>query len=60
MANFGVNPPSLIGLKPAAEDIASIDETSETKLLSNEQLQRIVLLQQFKVLTLQQEILERD
>lgn len=34
-------------------------ETSETKLLSNEQLQRLVLLKQLKVLTLQQQRLER-
>lgn len=48
------------GWKPTAEDIVNRHETPETKLLSNEQLQRIVLLQQANVLQLKRMKLERE
>lgn len=42
-----------------AENILNQYETVETKLMSNDQLQRFVLLQKVHVLTLQRERLER-
>lgn len=53
--NFATN-----GWKPTAEDIVNRHETPETKLLSNEQLQRVVLLQQANVLRLKRMKLERE
>lgn len=47
-------------LKATSEDILMRHETPETQMLSGYQLQRIVLLQQLKVLTLQRMKLERD
>lgn len=43
-----------------AEDIVNQHETAATKLLSNEQLQRVVLLQQANVLRLKRMKLERE
>lgn len=43
-----------------ADDIVNLYETPQTKLLTNEQLQRIVLLQQLNVLDLQRKKLECD
>lgn len=45
--------------KTNAENILNQHETVETQLMSNEQLQRFVLLQKVHVLTLQRERLER-
>lgn len=42
-----------------ARQLLDEHETLQTKLLTNEQLQRLVLLKQVKVLTLQQQRLER-
>lgn len=45
-------------LKTAAEQILEGYETDETKMLTDEQLKRLVLLKQIKVLNLQQQRLE--
>lgn len=50
-----LQPPNL---KLTAEQILNNLETDETKVLSNDQLKRYVLLQQVRVLTLQQKRLE--
>lgn len=48
------------GFKLTSENIVEQYETPETKLLTDQQLQRVILLQQAKVLELQRKRLETD
>lgn len=52
------NAPKMNPLK--AQEVLDQHETALTKLLTDEQLKRIVLLQQLKVLDLQRKRLERE
>lgn len=56
----GNNKTNDTGSTTTAEDILNRHETAETKLLSNEQLKRYVLLQQINVLRLKRIKLERE
>jgi hypothetical protein len=53
-------PPSYIRKKKNAEDLLNGYETDETKLLSTQQLQRLVMLEQVKVLRLKRIRLEKE
>jgi hypothetical protein len=53
-------PPSNIRKKKNAEDSLNEYETDETKLLSTQQLQRLVMLEQVKVLRLKRMRMEKE